>query len=386
MSSSSKQKNRSYSFFYKIYRRLKFVRFKQKLAKQQKKDLKLKTKQELQEHITQLNEFRISEKRNSQLKRKFEREEKRKRKKELKAEFSHREKLAKEEWKVLSLEDKRKNEILLQQEKKERKRQLRQSQRNRIKNLSHSLRSINYHNIKRNLKIFRENAPNRRRFLLISINSTILFLLSYFTLFLVSQAITVVAARFFDYPTTVHYYEIYFNINQESWFHDSVKTIFSAGPVVNFVIGITFLIIYSNIRELSGSFKLFFLWGFLHSVNMLFGSLLVGTLFETGVGHVISWLYIMDTGKVLYSIISIFLLVIAGLIATKQFLISGNTYYNEINKQNSTSFIFSQVITIYGRKCFFISDKAAPFCVLRYFYRFNPDHFHNTHYSDLPYL
>ncbi|NTV83808.1 MAG: hypothetical protein HGA23_05845, partial [Bacteroidales bacterium] len=80
---------------------------------------------------------------------------------------------------------------------------------------------------------------------------------------------------------------------------------------------------------------------------MLFGSLLIGTLFETGVGHVISWLYIMDTGKVLYSIISIFLLVIAGLIATKQFLISGNTYYNEINKQNSTSFIFSQVILPY---------------------------------------
>jgi hypothetical protein len=168
--------------------------------------------------------------------------------------------------------------------------------------------------------------------------------LAYFALFIVSQAITVIAASFFDYPTIVYYYEIYFNISPEAWFHDSVKTIFSSGPLVNFVIGITFLIFYNNIKESTGPFKLFFLWGFLHAVNMLFGALLVGTLFGAGVGHVISWMYIMDTGKVLYSIISIFLLVIAGLLSTRQFLISGNTYYNEINKSNRTSFIIGQVL------------------------------------------
>jgi hypothetical protein len=100
-------------------------------------------------------------------------------------------------------------------------------------------------------------------------------------------------------------------------------------------------------RDSGGAFKLFFLWGFLHAVNMLFGAMLVGTLFETGVGHVISWMYIMDTGKVSYSIISIFLLVIAGLFSTKHFLISGNTYYNEINITNRTSFIISQVFMPY---------------------------------------
>jgi hypothetical protein len=199
----------------------------------------------------------------------------------------------------------------------------------------------------RKFREFRENAPKRRRFALISFNSTILFLLAYFCFFLSSQAITVIAASFFNYPTTVYYYDIYFNISQEAWFHDSVKTIYSAGPLVNFVIGITFIIIYSNARESTGPFKLFFLWGFLHSVNNLFGAMLIGNLFEAGVGHVISWLYIMDTGKVLFSIISIFLLLIAGLMTTKQFLISGNTYYNEINRSNRTSFIISQVFMPY---------------------------------------
>jgi len=73
----------------------------------------------------------------------------------------------------------------------------------------------------------------------------------------------------------------------------------------------------------------------------------VGTLFEKGVGHVISWMYITDSGKVLYSIVSIFLLVVAGLHSTKHFLISGNTYYKEINKTNRTSFIISQVFMPY---------------------------------------
>jgi len=224
---------------------------------------------------------------------------------------------------------------------------LRLSLRIRIKNFLLTLRSLNISTIKRKWNSFRENAPKRRRFILISFNSTVLFLLSYFALFLLSQAITVIAARFFDYPTTVYYYEIYFNISQESWFHDSVKTIFSSGPVINFVIGITFLIIFSKIKEKTGPFKLFFLWGFLHAVNMLFGALLVGTLFDKGVGYVISWMYIMDSGKVLYSILSIFLLVVAGLISTRQFLISGNTYYNEINPGHRSSFIFSQVFLPY---------------------------------------
>ena len=344
MSPESRHKKRTYTFIYTIYRRIRFVRYTKKLKKRNILELRRQEKLERQEHLAQLKEFRISERKNRLIKKKAEREEARRLRQEMKAEFSQREKLAKQEWKTLTLEEKKKQKLVLKQEKKERKKQLRQNLKSRSERFIDFLRSLNIKNFRRKLKSFRENTPNRRRFLLIAFNSTVLFLLSYFSLFLVSQVSTVIAARFFDYPTIVYYYEIYFNIGQESWFHDSVKTIFSSGPVVNFVIGITFLILYSNIKELPGAFKLYFLWGFLHAVNMLFGALLVGTLFDTGVGHVISWMYIMDTGKVLYSIISIFLLVIAGLITTKQFLISGNTYYNEINTNNRTSFMLSQVL------------------------------------------
>ncbi|MCU0370599.1 MAG: hypothetical protein MUC31_04220 [Bacteroidales bacterium] len=291
-----------------------------------------------------LEEFRITEKRNRRLKLKAGRENSRRLKKELKEEFRQRDRQAKLEWAKLSSEDRARAKKARLLERKERKKQLRLSFKDRFSNFINSFRSLNIRTLKRKFREFRESAPKRRRLLLISFNSTVLFLLSYLSLFLISQAVTVITASFFNYPTTLYYYEIYFNISPEAWYHDSVKTIFSAGPLVNFVIGITFLIIYTNIKEWTGPFKLFFLWGFLHAVNMLFGAMLIGTLFETGVGHVISWMYIMDTGRVLYSIISIFLLVIAGLLASRQFLISGNTYYNEINRYNRSSFVIAQVL------------------------------------------
>jgi hypothetical protein len=347
MSNQTQHKKRSYSSVYKIYRRIRFIRHQKKAIKKASLELKRAKIQEQKENLLHLREFKQTEKQNRRGKEKADRDNLKKLKRELRDEFRQRKKQDKLEWKKLSIEERKRKRQARKEEKKDRKRRFRHNLRVRAKNFFLSFRSVNIKNIKRKFRDFRDNGPKRRRFALISFNSTVLFLLSYFAFFLLYLTITAIAGTFFNYPVTVYYYEIYFNISQESWYHDSVKTIFSAGPLINFVIGITFLIIYTNIRESSGSFKLFFLWGFLHSVNMLFGALLVGTLFETGVGHVISWMYIMDTGKVLYSIISIFLLVIAGLLATKQFLISGNTYYNEINSTNRTSFIISQVLMPY---------------------------------------
>jgi hypothetical protein len=347
MSSKIHRKKRSYSSIYKIYRRLRFVRYKKKALDKKLAEINQKEVQEQVEIQERLKEFRLSEEQNNRLKIKAEREESRRYKKDLNAEFQERKIQAQKEWMELTRDEKVRLKNARRVEKKERKRLLRRNAKMKVENFITSLRSINLRTIRQEIKEFRENAAQRRRFAIISTNSTALFLLAYLGFFLLSQVTTVIAASFFHYPTIVHYYEIYFNISPEAWYHDSVKTVFSSGPLVNFVIGITFLIIYNNIKEKTGPFKLFFLWGFLHAVNMLFGAMLVGTLFETGVGYVISWMYIMDTGRVLYSIISIFLLVIAGLLTTRQFLISGNTYYNEINKSNRTSFIISQALMPY---------------------------------------
>jgi hypothetical protein len=347
MSTSSQRWKLSDSSLYKIYRRIRYVRHRRKSAVKQRRELKRHEAGEKAEMQRRLREFRLSEDQKNRLKRKAQREESIRINKELRLEFLEKKMRAEQELNDLSRSERRQQKEVRKNEKRERWSLIRQEVRSWIKNSLASIASFNSAAIRGKINEFKGNGEVRKRFAMICFNSTALYLLSYLAFFLLSQVITVIAASFFKYPVIVHYYEIYFNISPDAWYHDSVKTIFASGPLVNFAVGITFLIIYTNLREKTGVFKLFFLWGFLHAVTMLFGAMLVGTLFEAGLGYVISWMYIMDTGKVLYSIISIFLLFLAGLLATKQFLISGNTYYNEMNKSNRTSFIFSQVILPY---------------------------------------
>jgi hypothetical protein len=308
------------------------------------RELSLKEKNEQLEIRRKLLEHKREERHQARLKRKADIEEEKRVRTELQVEFSERNALAREEFQRLSKEDRKKLQEQQRTEQIERKRQRLLDRKARRQSFSSALRSFRPKAIRNH---FRETAPRRKLFYYISFNSTVLYMLSYLVLFLIYQAITVIAASFFDYPVIVKYWEIYFNIGPDAWYHDSVKTIFSSGPLILFLVGIICLIIFNNLKEMPGNFKLFFLWGFLHGINMLFGALLIGTLFETGVGHVISWMYVMDTGKMMYSTISIFILVIAGLIATKSFLVSGNAYFNEMTIHHRGLFMRAQVLMPY---------------------------------------
>ena len=77
---------------------------------------------------------------------------------------------------------------------------------------------------------------------------------------------------------------------------------------------------------------------------MFFGSLLTGTLLNQGFGWVIAYLYYRDTGKMVFSIIAIFALVVTGTAVSRSFLISGNAYFNLINRDNRKFLLVSQVL------------------------------------------
>jgi hypothetical protein len=108
--------------------------------------------------------------------------------------------------------------------------------------------------------------------------------------------------------------------------------------------GTIFIILFSTFRNEPGNLKLFFLWGFVHGMVMFFGSLLMGTLLNKDFGWVIAYLYYRDTGKMIFSIISIFALISIGGLIAKSFLISANAYFNFIDKENRKFILYGQVI------------------------------------------
>lgn len=302
-------------------------------AKEEKKEIK----KQASDHI-------ISERSLGKQKRKYDKDQTKQQQQQLRQELRQQYKESAPE----RIEMIRNEKAQKKRERHERKRRIRRLLwylfKRRVRKTIQSLRSINRETILRKYRQFKSKKDSYKQFILILTNSTTLFLLAYFTIYLISQATTILAAYFFEFPVIWYYWEVYFNIGVETWTPDSIKVIYASGPVIALMAGFVFLIIYSKVRELSGYFKLFFLWGFLHSIAMFFGAMLIGSLFGEGLGHVLSWMYVMDTGKLLYSIFAIFALLIAGFATTKSFLISANSYYNELTRANRTLFVSSQVV------------------------------------------
>ncbi|MCD4789917.1 MAG: hypothetical protein K8R37_07955 [Bacteroidales bacterium] len=328
---------------YSVYRKIRFLLYKRKKLKERRKFLKSEKIQEQEEFRKRVKEKALQDKalekeKSKQLKtdKKIEHNEIRTRikKKAIKDRI-----VKKEEKKLLKLKKKEK--------KYNRRRLIRYIIKKQRRKLIYEIKTFDLNTLKRLFKGFKaiaENKDQRNNFLVISANSFVLFLLSYLLIYIIGQFITVLVSLSFDYKTILFYYKIYYNIDPGEWMADSVKILYSIQPVIALILGTISIIIYSTFRNETGLLKLFFLWAFVHGMVMFFGSLLMGTLLNKGFGWVIAYLYYRDTGKMVFSIISIFALVTVGGVISKSFLISGNSYFNFINKQNRMFLLSSQVL------------------------------------------
>jgi hypothetical protein len=186
-----------------------------------------------------------------------------------------------------------------------------------------------------------------RNSLTIIINSTAFYLLSYLFVYMIVQFTTIIASDIFDIPNTLFYNKIGFNIKPESWTFDSVKVIYSSGNIVLFLVSITFLGVIIKAFELDGLLRLFFLWGFIHSVSMFFGSIAIGAFNFEGFGIVLSYLYLTDTVKMLLLFAGLIFLIGIGMAMIKPLLFSANIYYNFLSPEMRPTFRRDQFLIPY---------------------------------------
>ncbi|HPE57291.1 MAG TPA: hypothetical protein P5514_09760 [Bacteroidales bacterium] len=364
------------NWLYSIYRRMRYIRYLKKVRKIRRKELSLELEQEQQE-------ARLTMKQQNRLERQLDKEKQKRIKQEaiqerkrIKAEMrtkvindriaekekrrAEQEELKKEKeavrqrLKVKTVQDKqleldqKKQAKLFKELRKKRKRKLRPYiVKRRFRAFFRGLRSINKQSLKDWSVWSTElvaNKNDRNRFLKIFFNSLFMFMLSYLIIYIIGEFITVWVATTFDYKVILFPYKIYYSIDSDQWTADSVKILYSILPFTGLIIGVVGIIIFSSLRNENGYFKLFFLWSFVHGIVMFFGSILMGTLLNQGFGWVIAYLYYKDTGKMIFSIISIFALFIAGTSITRSFLISGNAYFNFVKHENRKFLFVSQVL------------------------------------------
>ncbi|MDO9511949.1 MAG: hypothetical protein Q7J34_09335 [Bacteroidales bacterium] len=180
--------------------------------------------------------------------------------------------------------------------------------------------------------------PSNDRWI-IFLNSAAYFLLAYIFQQFISQAITTLIAAQFDFPVIMKPSGVYFNITADKWTMDSVKMLFSIQPVTSLIYGIIMFILSSKVKDLEGSAKLFLIWSSVLGFSGFFGALFFGTLLSKGFGHVLLYLYLSDTTRMILSILAGGLMISMGVFVRTQFLMSANIYYLRLPVRHIREFV-----------------------------------------------
>lgn len=187
----------------------------------------------------------------------------------------------------------------------------------------------------------------RNTFNIISINSLVFFMLGYLIIYLIYLFGMGISATAFDIPVVVYYYDVDFLIRGNEWTTDAVTSVFSAGPLLTLVAAISLLILFINVALETGILRLLVIWMLFHSLTRFFGEILVGAIMTRGLGYVILYFFIMDTGKLIITIFAFVAMFSTGLLLTRLVMYSGSSYFNDLRGSNRFRLIWHQYMVPY---------------------------------------
>ncbi len=198
------------------------------------------------------------------------------------------------------------------------------------------------------LRFWLKDKENKRNFFINAINSTAIFILSYFVMYFIYQIFTMLMASAYNIPSRMLYFKTDFLVHKSSnlWSPSVVIQVCSIGPIVCLILGFVFLRLFHFFKKRKGMFKLFLLWCAVHGFNMFFGAYVGGIFSNKGFGLVMLWFFLQFFLNVAFGFISVILLVFIGSLFSKAFL---QTAQNSslLTKANKPYFIFAQVLLPY---------------------------------------
>ena len=178
----------------------------------------------------------------------------------------------------------------------------------------------------------------------IVLNSLSTSLIAYLIITFTGQLLNFIVAGTFGYTAALHYYRVIYFISPRDYTIDAVQTLFSIEPFTALMLGIVSLIVYLYVRRFEGVLKQVFLWGYVWGMILFFGALAIGNILTKGFGHVITYLYLMDTAKLVLTMTALGVLLLAGTFSRMLFLSQANSYFTEINHHNASHFVRYQVV------------------------------------------
>ena len=180
------------------------------------------------------------------------------------------------------------------------------------------------------------------RTMTISLNSTMIFMVTYVLVYLFYWLICMLVASWYGLDSTLYYYDLKFNDHSTLWNRFNILLVTGISPVMCLVVGIYLLRRVIKKSRWVGLQKLFILWTGFHLINHFFGAFPSGVVTAEGFGYVAAWLYMNTAFKFMFSILSLSALAAIGYYSA-QLVLETSDSINRIKSEHRISFIFTQL-------------------------------------------
>ena len=175
----------------------------------------------------------------------------------------------------------------------------------------------------------------------ITVNSLVYFLIAYYFVVFSYNLFSMVLAKALGFDVELFYYG--FTHSGKAWTTSDTILVFFVGNALTLIVAILFERLYKKQRKYSKGIKMLFLWIYLISIIWFLGNIIVGAFFNFGIGAAVRAYRIPFFLRLLFAMISIYLLLFLGWKAQKHVRISANLYYPRLLRGDTLKFLFSQI-------------------------------------------
>jgi hypothetical protein len=169
-------------------------------------------------------------------------------------------------------------------------------------------------------------------------NSLFYYLIAYVLIFILTSLSSVVMASVFGISTIISKDQFTFLTSRGSWSMDAVISIFGTAPFISLLTALGLLVLYEFKASCNSSIRILLAWMIILCFTNFFGGIILGAFLNRGFGYIFMYLYIMDTGKVIITIICMMMSFIIGQALSRFFLFTANVYYNELRGGDKVRF------------------------------------------------
>ena len=176
----------------------------------------------------------------------------------------------------------------------------------------------------------------------IVINSLIYFLLAYYIVVFSSNMFIIMLANLVGFSAELNYKG--FTLLDNKWTSDNIIIIYFLGNMISLALAIFFQRLYHIERKYRKKIKLLYLWIYIISLSWFLGEIIIGSVFQTGIGASLIAFRVPFLFRLILAIIGVFILLYLGKKAQKHVRVSANLYYSSLLSQKTKLFFVNQIL------------------------------------------